>query len=500
MTQWDTSRERTFIDVRKGGPGNPWQLFSTQGEISAPSGGGQSVDSRWGRSPDGGSEYKGAIITDNPARFEFDLMDRLDWSKRSFLEQLKCSADVRVRQRCGDFKDITAYDAIIEYLDSFPTSKSYSAPLANNAAQPGDDEMDSVSMSAAFEVRQKKLNHLSATKTWVDAVINQIISVSLPQCAGDCGGELTGEEEWWAVTGADSTPGYLSQPAAQFGYSTDGGNTWTFSYITLLQNASALSLVKLGPRVFVASPTGGIVYARIEDIKNGVAQPWTRALALTAGANGPRFITSTPDGTLWAAGANGYIYRSTDGGFTWTTFDAGVTTTQQLNHIAAASDDLVWFAGNNGVLLRYQGGVVSPVTTGLSAHLNTVKVPQGREKEVYFGSAAGRLYRSRNSSDSTPTIAELALDGAGSGSVEDLAFAGFKGNVMFIVQSRADGKSRVLRDLSGGAAGTQIEIVASYDSPTQNGINSIAPANENFAMTAGELVGGYGWLGIVSAD
>lgn len=498
MVQWDTSRERTIIDVRKGGPGNPWLVFSTQGEISAPSGGGESVDSRWGRSADGGSEYIGTIRTSNPNRFEFDLMDRLDPAKRDFLQQLKCNADVRVRERCGDFKTLTSYEAIIGYLDAAITGKSYSTTLANNAATPGDDPMDTLSMSAGFEMRMKPLKHLSATKTWVDAVINQIISVGLAQCAGDCGPEYTGEEEFWCVTNRDTTPGYLTVPAAQFGYTVDGGNTWAFSYVELLQNADALSLVKVGQRVFVASPQGGIVYARIQDIKDGVSLPWTRALA--GGANGPRTITATPNGNLFAAGLNGYIYRSIDGGFTWTTFDAGVVTTNQLNEIVAASDNLVWFAGNSGTLLRYQGGVVSPVATGLTAHINTVEVAKGREGEVYFGTAAGRAYRSRNATATTPTIAETALDLAGTGSVERMRFGGFRGNVLFIVQSRADGKSRVLRDLSGGAGGQQIEVIGSFDSPTNNGINSIAVANDNFAVTSGELVAGYGWLGILSAD
>lgn len=498
MVQWDSSRERTIIDIRKGGAGNPWLVFSTQGEITAPSGGGQPVDSRWGRSADGGSEYKGAVLTDNPARFELDLMDRLNPAQRNFLYELKCAVDLRIRQRCGDFKDLTSYEAIIEYIDGRITAKSYSTPLANNAAQPGDDVMDTKSISAAFEQRLLRLTHLSSTGTNVDAVINDVISVSLAQCPGDCGVELTGEEEFWCVTGQDSTPGYLSQPAAQFGYRTAVDGAWTFVYITLLQNANALSLVRVGPRVFVASNAGGIVYARVQDIKDGVAQPWTRALA--GGTNGPRAIAVTPNGTLWATGNNGYIYRSTDGGFTWTTFDAGVATTQQLNAIAVASDNLVWFAGNNGVLLRYQNGVVSAVTTGLSANnINTVVVPQGRGNEVYFGTAAGRVYRSLNSTATAPTIAEVAVDLAGSGSIEDMTFAGFKGNVLLIVQSRADGKSRVLRDLSGGYGGQQIEVIGSFDSPTQNGINAIAAANENYFVTVGELVGGYGWIGVGSA-
>lgn len=494
--QWSTSRSQTMVDVRPGGAGNAWQIFDMQSEVTAPTGGGQPVDSRWGRSADGSDEYKGSVRTDNPQRYEFDLMKRLDYAQRSFIKRLKCPADWRIRQRCGDVRDLTNYLAVIEYIDGAITGNSYSAPLANNAAEPGDDEMDTFSISAGFEVREKKLVHLDVTKSNVDAVINKVISVGVPICPGDCGPEVTGEEEFWDVTNRDSTPGYFAQATAQFGYTLDSGQTWSYSYINQFQNADALGLVKLGPRVFAVSPQGGVAYARIEDIKNGVASPWTRALA--GGTNGPRAIAVTPNGTLWAAGNNGFVYRSIDGGFTWTTFDAGVTTTQQINTIAVANDDLVWFGANNGVLMRYFGQVLSRVTTGLTTAINTAAVPSGREAELYFGTADGRIFRTRASTASTPTFTAMTFDGSGSGAVEDLQFAGIRGNVLFVVQSRSDGKSRVLRDLSGGNLSNDVEVVASYDSPVQNGINSIAPANENFAITVGELVGGFGFTGVVS--
>ena len=498
--QWNSDRTRTGVYIRKGGAGNKWDLFSLQAEMSAPSGGGQSVESRWGRKAGGGQEPKGTIKTSNPERYEMDVMRRLTLAQVQFLQKLQnCPFDVKIAQLCGDYGDKTNYQGAIGYLDGYTTSKTYSTNLANNADTPGDDTMETFSISAIDEFRLLKLAHLNITNSDQDVAINQVIAVGQPQCAGDCGLEKTGQEDFWFVTDQDNTPGYLTQPAARFGYTEDGGGTRTFVYIDLLQNADALSVARLGDRVLIASPQGGVVYANINDIKNGVSLPWTRSLA--GGTNGPRYIAVSPNGTVWAAGNNGYIYKSLDGGLTFSTFSAGTVTTQQINEICAIADDIVWFAANGGVLLKYNGSVAARVTiTGVSANLNTVTVPEGRTNEVYVGAANGRIYRSRNTTATTPTFAEVGVDGSGNGSIDSLRFAGLNGNVLFIVQSNAAGRSRVLRDLSGGNGALDVEIIGSYDSPDNTGINSIAPANENFALTVGELVAGFGFFGQLSAS
>lgn len=497
--QWSTDRTQTAIYIRKGA-GNAWLLFSLQGEMAAPSGGGQSVESRWGRRDGGGQEPKGTIKTSNPERFEMDVMRRLNIQQVQFLQKLEaCPFDVKVLQICGDYRDKTNYLAAIGYLDGYTTSRTYSTNLANNADTPGDDTMETLSISAIDEFRQLKLAHLDITNSDQDVAINRVIAVGLQRCNGDCGTEKTGEEDFWFVTDQDSTPGYLTIPAARFGYTEDGGATRTFVYIEPFQNADALDVVKLGDYVLVASPQGGVARANFNDIKNGVSLPWTRTLV--GGTNGPRALAVTPDGTVWAAGNNGYMYKSTDGGLTWTTFSAGGVTTQQINRIVAVADDQVWFAANGGVLLRYNGRVASRVTIPLvSSNLNAVAVPRGRSKEVYVGAANGRIYRSRNTNATTPTFSEVSVDLSGSGSIDDLAFAGYLGNVLFILQSNAAGRSRVLRDLSGGNGALDVEIIGSFDLPDQSNINSIAPANENFGLTAGELNGaGYGFIGQLAA-
>lgn len=496
--QWSTLRTQTGVYIRKGA-GNAWQLFSLQGEMAATSGGGRSVESRWGRKDGGGEEPKGSILTSNQERWEGDLMRRLNIQQIEFLQKLeKCPFDVKVLQLCGDYRDRTNYLAAIGYLDGYTTSKTYSTALANNADTPGDDTMETFSGSWIDEFRQEKLAHLDITNADQDVAINKVISVGLARCDGDCGVEKSGEEEFWFVTDQDATPGYLTVPAARFGYTLDSGATRTFGYIEPFQHADALDVAKLGDYVLVASPQGGVARANFNDILNGVLLPWTRTLV--GGTNGPRAIAVTPGGIVWAAGNNGYIYKSVDGGLTWTTFSAGSVTTQQINDIVAVADDNVWFAANGGVLLRYNGRVAARVTiSGVSANLNCVAVPRGRSKEVYVGTANGLIYRSRNTNATTPTFALVSVDMSGSGSIDDIEFAGYLGNIMAVLQSNAAGRSRVLRDLSGGNGALDIEIIGSFDLPNNTNINSIAMANENFGLTAGELVDGFGFIGQLAA-
>lgn len=497
--QWQTDRTKTSVFIRKGA-GNPWFQFSLQGEMAALSGGGRSVESRWGRKDGGGEEPKGSILTSNQERWEGDIMRRLNIQQAQFLQQLeKCPFDVKVLQLCGDYRDRTNYLAAIGYLDGYTTSKTYSTNEANNADTPGDDTMETFSGSWIDEFRQLKLAHLDITNSDQDVAINRVINVGLGRCDGDCGIEKTGEEDFWFVTDQDSTPGYLTIPSARFGYTQDSGATRTFSYIEPFQNADALDVAKLNDYVLAASPQGGVARANFNDILNSMSLPWTRTLV--GGTNGPRAIAVTPGGQVWAAGNNGYIYRSLDGGLTWTTFNAGTVTTQQINRIVAVADDQVWFAANAGVLLRFNGRTVSRVTiTGVSSNLKSVGVPRGRSKEVYVTTANGRVYRSRNTNATTPTFAEVSVDGSGTGSIDDIAFAGYLGNVMFLLQSNAAGRSRVLRDLSGGNGALDVEIIGSFDLPDNAGINSIAPANENFGLTVGEINGsGFGFIGQLAA-
>jgi len=69
-----------------------------------------------------------------------------------------------------------------------------------------------------------------------------------------------------------------------------------------------------------------------------------------------------------------------------------------------------------------------------------------------------------------------------------------------VLQRNDAGQDRVLRDKTGGAFGLPVERVGDFNSPGNSNINSIAPANPNYALTAGELNLTNAFIGRVVED
>jgi hypothetical protein len=64
---------------------------------------------------------------------------------------------------------------------------------------------------------------------------------------------------------------------------------------------------------------------------------------------------------------------------------------------------------------------------------------------------------------------------------------------MFILHNDAGPRARILRDLSGGAGGSDIEIIMDYTQVIGGGIdlNAMACCGENELIAAGENQGGF---------
>lgn len=509
MAFWDPRAERSVVDVRPGGPGNPWQILDIDGEMAAPSGGGRPVDSKWGRGARAGQRYLGGRFTGNPERVTAQLMTRL--KSETFLSELtkmRCFFDARVRQRCGDVYSKTDYTMALALFDAAVTSRTYSGQIANNATSQDEDIMNQYDASGGLEIRYKKLRHDNISKSVSDTAFNKIRSVGAETCNDNCGTLNAGDKDFIAVTDQDNTPGYASNAAPLFYWTTDGGQRWSSVYIDVAPTTNALDVVLAGENIVVAIPTLGCVYARFQDIKDLVSNPWTLSTGFS-NSNGPNALDYR-DGKILAVGNGGRVWKSEDGGISFTSVDDGATTSEDLNSVALADRSLGWIGGDNGVLLRYSAsgddtGIVTRVivqdsTTTLSANINTVAAPENRQREVYVGTAGGEIWRTRAGLSTRPLFENMSFDKNGSGSIDDLQFVGPFGDVLFVVQTDANSDSRVLRDLSGGALGSDVEVIGSFDFPGNNGINSIAPANQNMALTAGEVANSVAFLGAVVAE
>lgn len=494
---------KATVDVQTGGPGYPWKLLDPSATMDGPSGvRSQKVESRYTRGDGAGQYvYLGAVKTANPDRIKVPLSLRLQAC--IFLDRLDCPVTLRVRQACSERKTLTDYTEMLVYVDSHPDGGlDYSNPLANGTEDNGADVMEKINYSAGEEIRIVKVSHLDISGSVSDFAINKVIAVGHRVCQSGCGAETQEDNDFWAVTDRDSTPGYLSLPTPKFLWTTDGGTTWSSSDIAPFINGDATDVAKYGAYVLVTSPTHGVAYARFQDLVDGVSNPWTQCTGFSGGTAFPKAL-EVVGGDIYAAGTLGYIWKSTDG-FSFSVFSAGTLTSQTINDIDSAGCDLIWFAGNSGVLIKLYKKSLSLVVVKdasnavVTSNLNVVQVPDLRGYEVYVGTAGGKIIVSRNSDASTPTWAELAFSGAGSGSINDLGFGGTFGVTFWIVQTEAGGtgRSRVLRDLSGGAGGlSNVEIIGSYSSPANVGINSIAVANANVALTVGEVEGGFAFIG-----
>lgn len=404
MAFWDSRREKSGVWIRKGGPGNKWTLADENGaQFDGTAGGSADVNSRFGLDSFGRTTYLGAVVQGDPARITSNMMMRLD--VRRLIAQLTlgtCPFDVFLQQRCGDIAPLNYTGGIFLY-DGYATDFGEDNPLAQLADNTQPDIMRTMALSFA-PTRDPilPLIHKDLSSSWSDFAFNKVISVGVPQCVGDCSStEDDGAQDFWAVTDQDSTPGYQATPAPKFYYTEDGGLNWSSIYIEDFINADATDVVKVGDYVLVCSPTTGVVYAKFEDIKNGVNNPWTLASGISV--QFPKALFAVDSNTVYACGAAGYIWQSTDGGLTWTVLSAGTVTTQTLNSISFVDSMTGWFAGDSGALVQYFNGNLSQVVVrtavggaAVTANFNVVETAKFRPDEVFLGTSTGLIYRSTN--------------------------------------------------------------------------------------------------------
>lgn len=501
---WNDAGDKTAVDIQPGGPGNPWINLDPNGMLDAPSGGGRDRTTLWGRG-ETGLQPRGLNLTSNPHDWTGNASYPL--TAKNFLDRnAECPFSIRARYRCGRFSDLTNYGSpgILSYSEATNTDWTYSDPLAQMDGTEADVKR-SLAFAASLQILIQPVAHddLSA-KILADADLNKVIGIGFQRCAGDCGPGQTEEDQWLAVSDRDSTPGYSGNATARLYYTLDRMLTWNSVSIDPFTLADATDVVYLGDRIVAFSPGKAPAYASFTDIQNGVVAPnlWNTSTGFTGitGTNFPKAAVAPNALTIFAVGNGGRIWRSTDGGISFTLIDNAVTTTQNLNALDFQDDTLGYIGGDAGVFIRYVNGsltklVVSDSNGTMTANVNCVATPPYRGSEVYIGTAGGELWRSKNANKTIVTWSNMPIDGKGAGSVTDIKFAAYQGDVMFYVQTNAASLSRVMRDLSGGYIAGQTEQIGNYTTPSNFKINSIATANQNFAATCGQIHENFAFFG-----
>lgn len=486
-------RGQGSVDVQVGGPGNPWIYLSACASMSGPTVPKGGTEIRWCQDPQRAGKFKiSSQFRTAPDQVSGDLMTKL--GKLDYLEDLECPFSLRARYaNCGEREDPGNYDPLmLTYCDTQLQEHSYEDLVVTDPANE-DEILVTAPWQANYEYRVKHISpaRIGTAAELGDQAINDIEYCDSADCGGYCGDRSDGCAVIFAVTDADATP--YAAPNLIKGVknlSTDV-ITWTVTPILGL-NSSVEAIECAGSTLIVTSNGDGKVAYNSEA---GDQDEW---VVITLGKAPSPFhaalhMRTAREGYIGAA--DGYIYKTVDGGRSWNAVHSGQHTTQRINAVWAYDKALVYAAGDAGVMLKSTNGGktwqdITEVATVASTLLKII-VPPSRPKEVYVGANNGKIYRS---TDEGATFSAITFDGDGVGSVDDIDFCGPCGsNVMFILHNDSGPRGRVLRDLSGGSGGADTEVISGYTQVIAAGVdlNALACCNVNEVIAGGELNTSY---------
>lgn len=482
------------VDVQIGGPGNPWQYLSSCAAMTGPEVPFGDTETRWCQDPHvAGGFRRSSKIRTAPDLITFDLTTKL--GKVDYLKRLNCPFSQRARYAiCGEREDVANYDPfMLSFCQVDINSKSYEDLVITD---PGNEDeiMVTASSSANYEYRVQKISpaRTGSLATLGDQAINDIEYCDAPDCGGDCGDPSDGCTTIFGVTNADVLP--YGNPNLIKGVKNLNTGAFTWSVLPILGlNGNVENLECAGKRLGVTS-SSDVAFAWNEDPNQNQNEWNVVTLTRTPSTNHNALFARTS--REWWLGCNGgYILKSVDGGNTWVEVHSATVTTQNILSIFAYNKDLIVAGGANGVVLKSTDGGQTwqdmTETSSFSGSVLKIIIPPNRTKEIYVGTNNGRIWRSINAGD---TFSRVAFDGDSVGTVDDIDFCGpCAGDVMFILHNDAGPRARILRDLSGGAGGADVEIVMDYTQTIGAGIdiNALACCGENEVIAGGALQGGF---------
>lgn len=179
---------------------------------------------------------------------------------------------------------------------------------------------------------------------------------------------------------------------------------------------------------------------------------------------------------IWLASAAGYIYKSIDGGVTWTAYETGVITAGSYTQVHFFDENYGAAVAAAGVVaITRDGGLHWTAATAITGApgLNTVQVIDSNH--IWVGTATGGLWYSNDFG--TTWTQRTGWTGSGVGQVRSLSF--LNPYVGFMLSNNASPVATILRTINGGYTWEAITT------PTNSGMNNIAAINENFAMACG---------------
>jgi photosystem II stability/assembly factor-like uncharacterized protein len=480
----------TKLFVMQGGPGREWQIIQDESSLDAITGGGVTWESDFAR-----GKYVGRRKTSNPADYSTTIRARSQAVSNELRKMAKqtCPGLIAVFYGCPGV-DITRFSMakvlIDGTLDAGPLSNegmSYDGIDGANAKI-----LDSFPVTApggdGGEILYPVAHNVDVTLVQV-ADHNDIIALKSAQCAGDCGDEITVDDEFIAV-GGPVAPATIPR----IHYRARLGGAWKSMTLTGITDGIAVSVTKVGDRILIgvtgtSAGLWAVSYEAILAATTSVAATQVSPTVITAAVNAVLAIDAK---WVYAGGPSGALYVSSNGGYSFTALTSG--TVENILRIAARDADRVYFGAANGVLLqRLNKASINAISPSVIAadDVTALAVPE-RGTEIHLGTDTGEWWKSI---DGGTNWTRVNFTGDGVGVIVDIKFIGVRGLIAYIVQNDATPDGRVLVDYSGGSGGSAVKALGTYTSPPNNSINRIAPSSVNYALAVGDIAAVNGFVG-----
>jgi photosystem II stability/assembly factor-like uncharacterized protein len=266
-------------------------------------------------------------------------------------------------------------------------------------------------------------------------------------------------------------------------YTVDKGETWTVTTANPFAGGMDISDIivsgiKNNHRVIVANGTSRpanpaqIAYADVSDIGN------TNWVTVDVGAVNGQYITDLlfiDWRNVFASTDDGYIYKSQDGGVSWTAvYTAGVV---GINKMSGTSNGTIWAVGNSDLIVMSNdyGDSWTIVDGPLTSAEDAMSVHVTPDGTLYIGYNNGSLYGSYDEGDSW---IPLSVQGVTATSIVDIKSID-DSNIWIIAATASGGK--VLRSIDGGASFRLWKL----NTPSNSGLARLECVDDNTVWVIG---------------
>jgi photosystem II stability/assembly factor-like uncharacterized protein len=430
-----------------------------------------------------GSGWRTVGQSESPPDNVTTTVTTLLYSQRDLIEKLRtCPANLFILQReCGPVNVFSGFTRGQILYNVRAESRTFSNMLQREADDPSTVAVAMVADSL-IDIDGLVVTRIATTEP---QALNSVWSNTDLRCADSCGtAQAVGELVYASADGGAAT--------ANVQYSHDLGLTYaalaTDPLLAIGLHAMAITRFSMGGsdyRVLVSECGIIATQGKVAYTDNNGAGVWTPVTiggaAAGHGAQTGHSLFALDMNNIWLATLAGYIYKSTDGGETWTAVDAAGISVANYYCIHFA-DEQYGVAGGvaDKIAISSDGGInwtAAAVTGGGGEILCCKRIDKDH---IWVGDDDGKLWYSNTGGVGAGTWTQrTGWVGSGIGDVKDIMFVNEL--VGFMLHNDAGVVGTVLQTIDGGATWTAL------DTPANLGLNKIAAVSTSLAHVVGEV-------------